>query len=115
VDGRVVSSDVVLTPIHNISSTAQLSISQKALGLDTADRAITMCHWLNARLTLTLEYEPSILSVYTVDKSSIDRKQHSIRRCSFYCFWKTKILGVTTAWWHLAHTTGDKVTSLRVR
>jgi hypothetical protein len=33
VDGRVVSSDVVLTPIHNILSTAsQLSISQKALG-----------------------------------------------------------------------------------
>jgi hypothetical protein len=41
VDGRVVSSDVVCvvhhisrhnTPIHNILSTAQLSISQKALG-----------------------------------------------------------------------------------
>jgi hypothetical protein len=41
-DGRVVSSDVLLgghlvtkhnTPIHNILSIAQLSISQKALGM----------------------------------------------------------------------------------
>jgi len=53
VDGRVVSSDVMRgirhvtihnTPIHNILSTAQLSISQKALGTLPEDSNVMPKH-----------------------------------------------------------------------
>jgi hypothetical protein len=45
VDGRVVSSDVVRAPIHNILSTApQFSISQKALGTLRDDGNVMPTH-----------------------------------------------------------------------